>query len=129
MIGARHAGAGAGTLRPGLWALAVSADLIVDEQVYVRLHLGRSIEQGGAHPVAVADPREAPALALLEFERRIALVLGDVGMLTAAGSLGTLTAAGSLAFIRTARRCWSAQPPAAVTHYPSDLDGLPGSPE
>ena len=96
----------------------VSAVLVVDDEPAIRQLLSDFVAQGGARPLAVADPQEA--LARLESERRIALVLSDVRMPTAAEGL---------AFIRTARRRWPALPLAAVTGYPADLDALLGTPE
>ena len=94
------------------------AVLIVDDEPAIRQLLSDFVAQGGARPLAVADP--PAALALLESERRLALVLSDVRMPTAAEGL---------AFIRTARRRWPALPLAAVTGYPGDLDALLGTPE
>jgi CheY-like chemotaxis protein len=95
-------------------APAAPAVLTVDE-ADMRQRFSRSGEQGGVRALAVADPREA--LDLLEAERRIALVLGDARMPTAAQRL---------ALIRTARRRWPERPLAAVTDDPADLDELRG---
>ena len=99
-------------------AVAVPAVLLVDDEPAIRRLLSDFVEQAGFRALAVADP--PAALALLEAERRLALVLSDVRMPTAAEGL---------AFIRTARRRWPALPLAAVTGYPGDLDALLGTPE
>ena len=96
----------------------VPAVLIVDDEPAVRELLSRFVEQGGFRAIAVEHP--ADALALLESERRVALVLSDVRM--------PMTRDG-VAFIRTVRRRWPALPLAAVTGYPADLDELLGTPE
>ncbi len=99
-------------------ALSVPAVLLVDDEPAILQILSGFVEQGGVRAIAVTDPQEA--LARLESERQIALVLSDVRMPTAREGL---------AFIRTARRRWPALPLAAVTGYPGDLDELLGTPE
>ena len=99
-------------------APAVPAVLIVDDEPAVRRVLTAFVEQGGARAVAAAGP--AAALAVLEREPRVALILSDVRMPAAADGV---------AFIRTARRRWPAVPLAAITAFPGDLDGLVDTPE
>ena len=94
------------------------AVLIVDDEPAILELLSRFVEQGGLRAIAVADPHDA--LAALESERQIVLVLSDVRMPAAHDGV---------AFIRTARRRWPELPVAAVTGYPSDLDALLGTPE
>ena len=96
----------------------VSAVLIVDDEPAVRELLSRSVEQAGFRAIAVEYP--ADALALLESERRLALVLSDVRVPTTRDGVE---------FIRTVRRRWPNLPLAAVTGYPADLDELLGTSE
>ena len=99
-------------------APAVPAVLVVDDEPAVRQVLTAFVEQSGARAVAAAGPAEA--LAALEREPRVALVLSDVRMPAAADGI---------AFIRTVRRRWPGVPLAAVTGFPGDLDGLFDTPE
>jgi CheY-like chemotaxis protein len=99
-------------------APTVPAVLLVDDEPAIREVLSRFVEMAGLRAIAVAAPQGA--LALLESERQIALVLSDVRMPTAQDGIE---------FIRTARRRWPNLPLAAVTGYPADLDGLLGTPE
>src|SRR5688572_26453224 len=84
-------------------APAVPAVRLVDDEPAILALLSRFVEQGGFRPIAVPGPEAA--LAALEAERHIALVLSDVRMPAAADGL---------AFIRTARRRWPELPLAAV---------------
>ncbi len=99
-------------------APAVRAVLVVDDEPGVRQVLTAFVEQSGARAVAAAGPGEA--LAALEREPRVALVLSDVRLPEAADGI---------AFIRTVRRRWPAVPLAAVTGFPGDLDELFDTPE
>ena len=92
--------------------------LVVDDDAGVRQLLVGCVEHGGYR--AVAAPGPGDALAALEGEPRIALILSDVRM------PGT---ADGLAFIRTVRRRWPGIPLAAVTAFPADLEALVGTPE
>jgi CheY-like chemotaxis protein len=99
-------------------APAVPAVLLVDDEPAILQLLSRFVEQGGFRALAAASPQEA--LALLESEHQIVLILSDVRMPRAADGIE---------FIRTVRRRWPELPLAAVTGYPADLDGLLGTPE
>jgi CheY-like chemotaxis protein len=99
-------------------APAAPAVLIVDDEAAILLLLSSFVELAGMRAVVAASPLEA--LALLQSERQIALVLSDVRMPTAEDGI---------AFIRTARRRWPEIPLAAVTGYPGDLDALLSTPE
>jgi CheY-like chemotaxis protein len=99
-------------------APAVPAVLIVDDEPAVLQVLTAFVEETGARAVAAAGP--AAALAVLEREPRVSLVLSDVRMPAAADGLE---------FIRTVRRRWPAVPLAAVTGFPGDLDELFDTPE
>jgi CheY-like chemotaxis protein len=99
-------------------APARPAILVVDDDPGVRQLLAGFVEHGGYRAVSAPGPEEA--LAALESEPQIALVLSDVRMPATEDGIG---------FIRTARRRWPGIPLAAVTAYPADLDALHGSPE
>jgi CheY-like chemotaxis protein len=99
-------------------APARPAVLVVDDEPAVRQLLTAFVEHGGYRAVAAAGP--AAALAALEGEREIALILSDVRMPTAVEGID---------FIRAARRRWPGVPLAAVTAYPADLDALLSAPE
>jgi CheY-like chemotaxis protein len=99
-------------------APARPAVLIVDDESPVRQILTGFVEHGGFRAIAAGGPDEA--LAVLEAEPNIALVLSDVRMPTAVMGIE---------FIRTARRRWPEIPLAAVTAFPTDLDGLLGTAE
>ncbi len=99
-------------------APARPAVLVVDDEPAVRQLLTSFVEHGGYRALAAAGPEEA--LAALEGERQIALILSDVRMPTAAEGIE---------FIRAARRRWPGVPLAAVTAYPADLDALLSAPE
>jgi DNA-binding transcriptional regulator YhcF (GntR family) len=95
-----------------------SAVLIVDGDPLVRALLCEQIERAGYSSVAMEDAGRA--LALLETDARIALILSAVGDL--GGRPG-------VAFVRAARRRWPELPLAAVIASPAELDELHGTPE
>ena len=99
-------------------APARPAVLVVDDEPSVRQLLTSFVEHGGYRAIAAAGPEEA--LAALEGERQIALILSDVRMPTAVEGID---------FIRAARRRWPGVPLAAVTAYPADLEALLSAPE
>jgi CheY-like chemotaxis protein len=99
-------------------APARPAVLVVDDDPDVRQLLVGFVEHGGYR--AVTAPGPAEALAALEGEPQIALILSDVRMPGTEDGIN---------FIRTARRRWPAVPLAAVTAYPADLDALLDTPE
>ncbi len=92
--------------------------LIVDDEAPVREVLAGFVEHGGYRSLTAPDP--GAALAALEAESDIVLVMSDVRMPTAAVGID---------FIRTARRRWPELPLAAITAFPGDLDELLGTPE
>ena len=92
--------------------------LIIDGEPMGRALLCEHVERAGYPAVGVEDA--AQAVALLETDARIALILSavaDVG-----GQSGA-------AFIRAARRRWPELPLAAVIAAPAALDELYGTPE
>jgi CheY-like chemotaxis protein len=99
-------------------APAAPAVLVVDDEPVVRQVLTAFVEQGGARAVTAVGPAEA--LAVLEREPQVSLILSDLRMPAAADGVE---------FIRTARRRWPAVPLAAVTGFSGDLDGLFDTPE
>jgi CheY-like chemotaxis protein len=99
-------------------APAAPAVLVVDDEPAVLHVLTAFVEQSGVRAVGAAGP--AAALAVLEREPRVILILSDVRLPAAADGLG---------FIRTARQRWPDVPLAAVTAFPGDLDGLLDTPE
>jgi DNA-binding GntR family transcriptional regulator len=99
-------------------AASPPAVLILDDEPAVRSLLAHQVTAAGCRPIAAAEPAEA--LAALEREPAIALVLADVRVPTAAA--GT-------AFIRAVRRGWPHLAVAAVTAFPEDLAELHGTPE
>jgi DNA-binding transcriptional regulator YhcF (GntR family) len=99
-------------------AAAVPAVLILDDEPSVRSLLAHQVTAAGCRPIPAAEPAEA--LAILEREPSVALVLADVRVPTAAA--GT-------AFIRAVRRGWPHLALAAVTAFPDDLAELHGTPE
>jgi CheY-like chemotaxis protein len=94
------------------------AVLIVDDEPAILQLLSAFVEQGGFRALAAASPQEA--LAILESEHQIVLILSDVRMPAAHDGIE---------FIRTARRRWPGRPLAAITGFPADLDELLGTPE
>jgi CheY-like chemotaxis protein len=92
------------------------AVLIVDDDPVSRLLLREHVRQAGQRPIEAADP--SAALAILEENGRIGLVLSDVRMPTAADGIR---------FIRTVRRRWAELPLAAVTGHAADLAELLGT--
>jgi CheY-like chemotaxis protein len=80
--------------------------------------LREQVHFSGYQPLEAADP--AAALAILQHVERIAMVLTDVRMPSAAEGI---------AFIRTVRRRWPELPLAAVTGYAEDLTDLLGTPD
>ncbi len=92
--------------------------LLVDCDVTRRVLLHAQVAKAGYRAVEAEGSREA--LAILEGERTIDLVVGDVHMPDRDDGV---------AFIRTVRRRWPALPLAAVTSYPDDLSDLFGTPE
>lgn len=99
-------------------AHTVPAVLIVDDELPLRVLLASHVERLGYRPLAVAAPAEA--LAALETDSTIALVLSDVRLPTPADGI---------TFIRAAHRRWPRVPLAAITGYPEDLADLLGLPE
>ncbi len=99
-------------------AHTVPAVLIVDDELPQRVLLAGHVERLGYRPLPAATP--ADALALLEADPSIALILSDVRLPTPAEGV---------AFIRTAQHRWPQVPLAAVTGYPDDLTDLLGTPE
>ena len=99
-------------------APAVPAVLVVDDEPAVLQVLAAFVEHGGARAVSAPGPEEA--LAALESEPQIALILSDVRMPAREDGID---------FIRTARQRWPGVPLAAVTASPGDLDGLLDTPE
>lgn len=97
---------------------ATPAVLIVEDDIAGRALLGEHVTRAGRRAIEAADADEA--LALLERDSSIVLVLSDVRMPTAEPGI---------AFIRAVRRRWPDLPLIAVTAYPSDLAALHGSPE
>jgi DNA-binding transcriptional regulator YhcF (GntR family) len=95
-----------------------SAVLIVDGDPLVRALLCEQIERAGYSSVAVEDTGRA--LALLETDARIALILSAVGDL--GGRPG-------VAFVRAVRRRWPELPLTAIIASPTELDELHGTPE
>ena len=94
------------------------AVLIVDDEPVSRMLLREQVHANGYQPLEAADP--AAGLAILQHGGRIALVLTDVRMPSAADGV---------AFIRTVRRRWPELPLAAVTGYADDLSDLLGTPD
>jgi len=94
------------------------AVLIVDDSEPSRTILGSHVRRGGYRVVEASGP--APALAALEEDPTIALVLSDVRMPTTKEGVD---------FIRFVRRRWQSLPLAAVTGFPDDLADLHGTPE
>jgi len=89
------------------------AVLIVDDDPVSRLMLREHVRRAGLRALEAADA--AAALAILQGNDRIGLVLSDVRMPTAAHGIR---------FIRTVRRRWAELPVAAVTGYVADLADL-----
>jgi CheY-like chemotaxis protein len=98
-------------------AQATPAVLIVDDEPPVRALLREHVRMAGYRPAEAGVPAEA--LAALERDPAIVLVLSDVRMPDRAAGVG---------FIRTVRRQWRHLPLAAVTGYPDDLAELHGTP-
>jgi CheY-like chemotaxis protein len=94
------------------------AVLIADDEAAIRALLRRHVERAGYAVLEAATPDAA--LARLESEPDIALVLSDIHMPDAEGGV---------AFIRTVRRRWPELPLAAVTGFPEDLAALHGTDE
>lgn len=94
------------------------AVLIVDDESALRSLLADQVQLAGYRPLTAASPAEA--MAQLERDDTIALVMSDVRMPTAES--GT-------ELIRAVRRRWPRLPVAAVTAYPEDLADLLGTPE
>jgi CheY-like chemotaxis protein len=94
------------------------AVLIVDDDRLSRLLLSEQVRQLGHRPVEASGPAEG--LALLQADPRLALVLSDVRMPTAADGI---------TFMRTVRRRWPELALAAVTGYAEDLAGLVFTPD
>ena len=99
-------------------AATAPAVLIVDDEPVSRMLLREQVRLNGYHPLEAADP--AAGLAILQHGGRIALVLSDVRMPSAADGV---------AFIRTVRRRWPELPLAAVTGHAEDLNELLGTPD
>lgn len=99
-------------------AHTVPAVLVVDDELPQRVLLADHVERLGYRPLPAATP--ADALALLEADPSIALILSDVRLPTPAEGV---------AFIRAAQHRWPRVPLAAVTGYPDDLADLLGTPE
>jgi CheY-like chemotaxis protein len=97
---------------------SAAAVLIVDDEPVSRMLLREQVHANGYQPLEAADP--AAGLAILQHGGRIALVLTDVRMPSAADGV---------AFIRTVRRRWPELPLAAVTGYAADLADLLGTPD
>ena len=92
--------------------------LIVDDQPEMRDLLHRYVIAAG-HTAVEADGVEA-ALAILESDQEVSLVLTDVRMPEKAEGIG---------FIRTVHRRWPDLPLAAITGFPDDLAELHGTAE
>lgn len=99
-------------------APAVPAVLIVDDDPITRTLLRSYITNVGYRAVEAGDPDAA--LAILEQDQSIALILSDVRMPDKVDGIG---------FMLKAQRRWSHIPLAAVTSYPEDLADLHGTPE
>lgn len=92
--------------------------LVVEDDAGSRALLFEHISRAGL--VAVGAGSAAEALALLEAEPSVALLLSDVRMPTAEVGIG---------FIKAVAQRWPDLPVVAVTAYPGDLSALHGSPE
>ena len=92
--------------------------LVVDDEAVVRAVLHAHLRSSGYRILEASGPAEA--LAHLEADHSIALVLSDLAMPT--------TGVG-VEFIRAVRRRWPDIPVGAVTAYPDDLADLHGTPE
>jgi two-component system response regulator (stage 0 sporulation protein F) len=90
--------------------------VVVDDEIQVRLLVSEYVSALGYRPLEAASPDSA--LALLERERGVVLILCDVRMPDRHAGIE---------FIRTVRRRWPAMPIAAVTGYPDDLAELHGT--
>lgn len=97
---------------------APPAVLIVDDDPSLRALLEQHVTRAGYSPILAATP--ADGLARLAEEPLIALVFSDIRMPDKESGHD---------FIRAVRRRWPALPLVAVTGYPTDLDGLHGTPE
>jgi CheY-like chemotaxis protein len=92
--------------------------LIVEDDAEMRALLRLHVTQAGYRALQAGDPVEA--LALLEQDKKIALIFSDVRMPTQAEGVE---------FIRAVARRWPDLPLAAITGYPDDLSGLHGTRE
>jgi DNA-binding transcriptional regulator YhcF (GntR family) len=99
-------------------ARATPAVLIVEDDALTRTLLHTYVTKAGYCPIQATCPAEG--LAVLDQDRSIALVLGDIHMPARQDGIG---------FIRAVARRWPEIPLAAVTGYPDDLAELHGRPE
>jgi DNA-binding transcriptional regulator YhcF (GntR family) len=92
--------------------------LIVDDEQYMLELLADLVRAADCTPVLADGP--ASAIAQLESDATIGLVLADIRMPIAEAGTG---------LIREVRRRWPTLPIAAVTAYPDDLTALHGTPD
>lgn len=97
---------------------SVPAVLVVDDEPVARAYLHAIIARDGLRVLEAGSPAEA--LALLEKEPSMDLVLSDIRMPLAADGID---------FLRTVRRRWPGLPLVAVSAYPDDLAELHGTPD